>query len=150
MRAAPLVLAVFCRAATGAVIFLSCLGCNRPPNRVHFVVPDGFLGSFAIQPNDPEGIEPSRSAGHYVLNIPETRVIKIKGYYPFSGYLYTASYANGQPIWVEKRWDDKPAPGEIAMWGGGSSSWHEGGRLISQIYWFVGTNKQWKEANVHP
>lgn len=47
---------------------------------MHFVLPDGFRGHFAIVPDDPHGIELVKQQGRYVVRIPDSGVLAIKGY----------------------------------------------------------------------
>jgi hypothetical protein len=114
---------------------------------VHFVLPDGYRGAFAIMPDDPDGIELKQTGGRYVIPIPEGGVLKIKGHDPFRSYLNTASFASGELIWVSKRIDDKPAPGEVALWGTGTQRRYEDGQPVNYIWWFVGTQEEWKAAD---
>jgi hypothetical protein len=123
------------------------VGCESRPEQVHFVLPDGYCGAFAVKPDDPDGIELQKKDGRYVIRIPERGVLKIKGHDPFRSYLNTASFASGERIWVSKRIDDKPRPGEIALWSSGTRVIYEGERPINFFWWFVGTEEQWKASD---
>jgi hypothetical protein len=130
-----------------AAVLCVCLGCESKPNQVHFILPNGFRGAFAVQPDDPEGIILVREDGCYVVRIPESGVLGIKGYDPFHPYLCTASFANGDEIWVSKRIDDKPRQGQIALWGCTTQGWYEGGKPVNLFWWFVGTEGEWRASD---
>jgi hypothetical protein len=81
-------------------------------------------------------MELTKENGRYVVRIPEDGVLRMKGYDPFRSFLYTAAFSNGDPIWVEKRIDDVPQWGEVALRGLGT-------QIPSQSYWwFVGTDAE--------
>src|SRR5205807_1371036 len=116
-----------------------CLGCQSKPNQVHFIIPTGFRGAFAIKPDDPAGTILVKEDRRYLVRIPANGVLGIKGYDPFCSYLCTASFANSNSIWVSKRIDDKPRKDQIALWSGGTQVRHENENPVSLYWWFVGT-----------
>src|SRR5207253_2627511 len=67
-----------------AVVLGSCFGCKGAPNKVEFVIPNGFRGKFALVPDESIGIEFQRVNGRFVVTIPPSGVIRFKGYFPFS------------------------------------------------------------------
>jgi len=116
-----------------------CIGCQSKPNQVHFIIPSGFRGAFAVKPDDPDGIILVKEDGRFVARIPESGVLGINDYDPFKSYLCTASFNNGDEIWVLKRLDDKPRRGQIALWGSTTQGWYENGKAVNLYWWFVGT-----------
>jgi len=129
-----------------ATLVLSFIGCHRAPERVHFVLPDGFRGVFGIWADDPEGTELRTTDGRYVIHIPESGVLKMTGHDPFSSFLETASFANGDVIWVSTKLGDSPPPGAIGLWGTvtASAPGAAGSRAINVFYWFVGTEAEFR------
>ena len=87
-----------------------------------------------------------KTNGRYVIKIPESGVLKIKGHDPFGSYLATASFASGQGIWVSKRIDDKPGRGEIALWSTGTQVLSSGPPK-GTFWWFVGTEQEWETTD---
>jgi hypothetical protein len=85
--------------------------------------------------------------GRYVIRIPESGVLGIKGCDPFQSYLVTASFANGDNIWVSKRIDDKPRKEQTALWGAVTLVRYENKKPISAYWWFVGTEAEWNDAD---
>jgi len=130
-----------------AAVLCVCVGCESKTNRVHFIIPNGFRGAFAVKPDDPEGIILVKEDGRYALRIPESGVLGIKDYYPFHSYLSTASFANGDEIWVRKRIDDKPRKEQIALWDGWTTSWYGNGKSVNLVTWFVGTEDEWRASD---
>jgi hypothetical protein len=131
------------------VAVLSCAGlagCESRPAQVHFVLPTGYHGAFAVKPHEPAGIELQKTNGRYVINIPVEGVLRIKGNGPFGSHLETASFATGDEIWVSKHIDDKPSRREVALWGGGTYIWDVDGQPTSFYWWFVGTEEEWKDS----
>ena len=129
------------------VVLLFSLGCESKPNQVHFIIPDGFRGSFAVKSDDQDGIMLGQENGHFVLRIPESGVLGIRGYYPFRSYLDTASFVNGDEIWVSKQFGDKPRREQIALWGWTTEALYENGKPINRDWWFVGTEEEWNGAD---
>jgi hypothetical protein len=113
---------------------------------VHFVLPDGWRGGFAIKPDDPLGFKLEKTEGRYVITIPESGVLWIKGHDPFGSYLNTAAFESGQAIWVKRAIDEKPGVGEVALWDVGTHVEDVDGRAISWYWWFVGTEDDWKAS----
>jgi len=131
------------------ILLLACCGCEAKPNQVAFVLPDGFRGGFAIFPDSPDGVVLEQKRGRYVIEIPENGILKINGPHPFASYLSTASFANGDTIWVEKGIDDKPSPGEVRLWGLGTHISYEPDKPINEFWWFVGTDADWDACPNH-
>jgi hypothetical protein len=131
-----------------AVATILCGGCDGRPNQVHFVLPDGFEGPFAIEPDPKDGAELTKVDGRYVVNIPKESVLKMKGYNPFVSYLNTAAFVGGRPIWVEKKLGDKPGVDEPGLWGVGTKVEYPDGVTPTneRYYWFVGTEAKWKAS----
>jgi hypothetical protein len=127
-----------------ALTLCALAGCG--PAHVHFVLPDDFRGAFAIMPDQPDGIELRKTEGCYVIPIPETGILRIKGDGPFGSYLATASFDSGMPIWSSKRIDDKPAQGTVALWGGSTEILNEDDRQV-YYWWFVGTEEEWRTTD---
>jgi hypothetical protein len=124
-----------------------CLGCQSTPNQVHFIIPNGFRGAFAVKADDSEGIIVVKEGGLYVVRIPESGVLGIKDHDPFQSYLCTASFANGNGIWVSTRIDDTPRKEQIALWGGTTEAWYENGKPVNLFWWFVGTEGEWSASD---
>jgi hypothetical protein len=121
-----------------------CSGCRSEPDRVQFLLPNDFRGAFAIKPDDPDGVVLVKEGGVYVVRIPENGVLPINGYNPFCSYLSTASFSNGDEIWVSGRIDDAPQRPQLALWGGHTHiHWDEKGNPLSTYWWFVGTEEEW-------
>ncbi len=126
-----------------SLLLLCSLGCQRRPNQVEFVLPDGFRGWFDVSPNDPRATVLPKVNGNYILQVPKSGVLAFSGDDPFRSYLCTARFENGDEIWVEKRIDDKPREGQIGLFGG------HGYRYMNDppVYrWFVGTEDEWHHA----
>jgi hypothetical protein len=131
---------------------LICAGCGSGVNQVEFVVPNGFQGSIVLM-----HIEGARElpfvGGRYIVEVPESGEVAFGGYFPFSSYLCTGRFANGDPLWVSTR-GDEPEDGVVCLLSGGSSRSFQGtvgennGSLVptgpTQYRWFVGTKEQWK------
>jgi hypothetical protein len=110
-------------------------------------LPDGFRGGFAIRPYDPDAIELVKEDGRYTVRIPESGILGIRGHDPFRSYLCTASFANGDEIWVSKRIDDSPGKGQVALWGGITEIKYDKGQKQSELFWwFVGTDEDWNSS----
>jgi hypothetical protein len=132
-----------------AFVALICLiiGCRRDPDRVRFILPNGFRGAFAIKPDDPDGVVLVRENGAYSARIPESGVLAIKGYDPFESMLSTASFESGQEIWVSRRIDDKAGKGQVALLGGYTHvEWDEKQKPSVSYWWFIGTEEEWRAA----
>jgi len=63
-----------------ALVMGVCQGCQSKPNKVEFVVPNGFHGTFIVKSDDPGGIVLEKVEGRYVVQIPKNGVLGIKGY----------------------------------------------------------------------
>jgi len=130
-----------------AAVLCVCLGCKSEPNQVHFILPIGFRGAFAVKPDDSLGIILVNKDGRYVVRIPESGLLCVKGLDPFHPYVCTAAFANGSEIWVSKRLDDKPRKEQNALWDGATQSWDENGRPVNFFWWFVGTEDEWNASD---
>jgi hypothetical protein len=97
----------------------------------------------------------SNEQGRYVLQIPESGFVAVKGDNPFLSALYSASFANGNPIWVKRKSGDKPQPDEVALWDLPSTSIRWSGTFADNSvqneaevrnvhWWFIGTEADWK------
>jgi hypothetical protein len=130
-----------------AVSFLGA-GCASKPNQVEFIVPDGFRGAFAIRPDDPDGVLLKPGEKLYQFRIPKSGVLGMRGYDPFRSYLCTARFENGDPIWVSKRFNDKPQASEVGLFGGHTHITFDGNDTPQATYWeFVGTEAEWKASS---
>jgi hypothetical protein len=122
-----------------------CAGCApKQPNQIDFIIPNGFHGTIILR-HDPDSPPLPKIDGRYVVRLPESGVLSFGGYDPFVSCLYTAQFANGDPIWVSTRFGDSPKPGQVALLGGHTHV--EGdmtGTQTVDLRWFVGTEEQWK------
>ena len=128
-----------------AVSGFLCFGCVAKPHQVHFILPNGYRGAFTIKPNDPFGSEIKKQQdGKYVYNIPGSGRLKIKGFHPFSSYLVSASFQNGDLIELEKA---EPA-NRISIWGLPTDVQYKDTGPQNFFWWFIGTshdlNQFWK------
>jgi len=118
------------------------------PNKIDFVLPDGFRGTFIIKEDNQNGVEFEKVNGRYVVRIPVGGVLEYRGYDPFASYLCTARFENGDRIWHTRRNDDKPAEGQVGLFGGYTHIHGDGNKnQLAEFGWFVGTEEEWKASH---
>lgn len=72
------------------------LGLGR---RVHYVLPDGYIGAFNIIVDEAKGAEALLKDGRYTYEVPPTGILRVKSFDQFRGmHEETASYRNGTEI----------------------------------------------------
>jgi hypothetical protein len=139
-----------------AIFLLFCiLGCGPGPNRIEYVIPNGFRGTVRIIHKE-EAPELPIINGCYVYTIPEDGVLFFGGYDPLVSHLRTARFANGDSIWVSRRIHDHPEGGQVGLFGGSTHrEWggrpnENDGKLmpkgLPEYHVFIGTEEQWKSG----
>ena len=74
-------------------------GCKQSGHPVHFILPNGYKGTFKLVIDKKNGVEYKIQNGRYVIRIPKSGILKVKNFDPF--YMWhkeTASYEDGIPI----------------------------------------------------
>ena len=81
------------------MIMLATLGCRfQSPPEVKFVIPNGFYGPIIVM-NDKNGARLLRRDGAYIIDVPESGVVKIRSVSIFEQMTaQSATYADGQRI----------------------------------------------------
>jgi hypothetical protein len=65
-----------------SLLLVPLVGCSHQPNQVHFLVPNGYRGAFAVRPDDPHGQELKKGKGTFIIRVPESGTFEMKGYDP--------------------------------------------------------------------
>jgi hypothetical protein len=109
-------------------------GCAKQSPTVHFVLPDGYRGAFAIQKGQSDGIVLEQRNNVYVCRIPACGLLKVKAEKPFSDWHgLTASFDSGETIPIV--WDKKNhPPNQVAVWLGDARN--------TTTYYFIGTKEE--------
>lgn len=81
------------------VLFVCC-GCSPDPTyEVEYVIPNNYKGEFFIELNSPDGTKLQKKSGKYVLIIPSTGKLRIRGEIPFNGFQeISARFEDGTKI----------------------------------------------------
>ena len=125
-----------------------CIGCGSSVNQIEYVIPNGFQGTIIIK-KEPNAPPIPKVNGRYVLNIPAEGVFVFSGFDPHESFLPTARFANGDPIWVRKRFGEKPKKDQVGLFGGYSTrTWsNTKGYGVPDYRIFIGTEEQWKNRS---
>lgn len=110
---------------------LSSLGqCTNP--EVHFILSDGYVGSFRVVLDEAHGVDTKLEKGRYVYEIPSGGELRVKTFDPFLGcHKEDAAYRNGQNI---PHADSSIADDTVALRGGiGSGSRPINGKNVGPI-----------------
>jgi len=67
-------------------------------HRIHYVLPDGYVGIIKIVRDDNNGLEVKNKEGKYILEVPAHGVLKLKNFDLFDSYEFTAAEKTGKEI----------------------------------------------------
>jgi hypothetical protein len=95
-------------------------GCEFLNLRIHYILPDGYVGMFKIILDETHGIEVTAKDGRYTYVIPQEGILRVKSFAPFRDMReYTAAYQDGTKIIV---WDSTVSDNTVALRGIGTHS----------------------------
>jgi hypothetical protein len=81
----------------GCAVFQMLGQCANPD--VHFILADGYKGTFRVVLDEAHGVDPKLENGRYVFEIPSTAEIRVKTFDPFLRcHKENAAYKSGQKI----------------------------------------------------
>lgn len=115
------------------VTFAGCGTLGRCANPdVHFILSDGYIGSFRVVLDEERGVDTKLEKGRYVYVIPSSGELRVKTFDPFLGcHKENAAYQSGQNI---PDADSSTADDVIALRGGtGSGSRPINGKNVGPI-----------------
>ena len=110
---------------------------------VHFILPDGYTGSFRIVLDETQGVDVKLEGDRYIYRIPEAGELKVKSFQPLmTWHKLTATYRSGKEIPYA---DSTVKPDAIALRSGpGSGSREIEGKNVGPIilFYVIGTQEQ--------
>lgn len=131
----------------GCGVFQMLAECANPD--VHFILADGYRGSFRVVLDEALGVEPKLKNGRYIYEIPSTAELRVKTFDPFMQcHKENAAYKNGQKI---PDAGSNPPNDAIALRGGiGSGSRPVNGKNVGPIIltYVIGTSEDEKRLKL--
>jgi len=78
------------------VVVVTATSCES--HRVHFILPDGYIGIIKIVRDDVNGLDVTNQNGIYTLEVPENGLLRLKNFDLFDSYERTAAEKSGKRI----------------------------------------------------
>jgi len=107
------------------------------------VVPNGYTGSVRIM-LDPDGQDIPLVGGRYRVVIPADGMLRVRSFDPFEQWHeLSARYVDGSPL-PQASAGNPAGPDTVALRGGGSMVEERGNTQVRWIFYFVGTEAQYR------
>ena len=86
-------------ALLGVTLAITLAACRRETVRLHFVIPDGYVGVLKLRAERPDGVEPVRSNRVIMLPFSTNGTCDVRGPLPtLQWHQLAARYANGPSL----------------------------------------------------